>query len=105
MNKTTLSIAVVAFIIGLALGSIAFPSTQSPKVTLTAASIAFEYLVPSCTTVSGKLFVTYRDVGGTIGITTVHSGTLPEGYLVTVTTVSTYSVTVTYITQPFVGSC
>jgi hypothetical protein len=129
MDKTIISSVIVSLVLGVAIGSIAFPRTtiqtttqtttttqiityqvtesmkNIPVVTLTAIKVLVFHYVATCTTVSGRPFVTYTSGPGgqTTTVVTTYGGTLPQEYVATITTESGVSASLT--TYPFTGSC
>jgi hypothetical protein len=128
LNKSTISVVVVALIIGVALGSVAFPRTSTltstevtalyttqtttltiisnnltyPIVTATRITILVIPVMATCTTISGTMSVVYTyGIGQMTTETTVYPPNLPQEYWVTVVTASTFSASnQTFVQQP-----
>jgi hypothetical protein len=125
VNKSIIPTVIVALIIGLAFGSLAFPRTSTqtttqattetlvttvtttgsnsayPLVTVTRVGVLFYAVVATCTTVSGTRSIVYVTEGATTGVTTIYPPNLPQQYSVKVVTATTVGAGFqTYVQQP-----
>jgi len=105
-TQVTTKAQIITYQVTLSSKGSATTAGEYPVVTLTAVVVDVYYFTAECTTVSGTPAVTYiNGPGGQLTtVVTVYNGTLPQKYFATVTT-NYASLSASFTTQPFTGSC